>query len=174
MALLQPDGYFARVSAIDVHADLLARGLDTVLLDIDNTVRSRVDGCVPRDVRTWLAACIQAGVRVCLLSNNWHADVRELAEELDVPVVGRALKPLPSGYLVALARMRARARSTVMVGDQLFTDVLGAKMLGLRAYLVAPLGEVDLPHMALLRGVERSLVGQQVPASTAPEPVTCP
>ena len=155
-----PDACFSRVSRIDVERDLKERGLTTVLLDIDNTLRSRADGQVPPDARAWLARCKQAGIGVCLLSNNWHANVFDLAAELELPIVAKALKPLPPGYLVALRDMHARARNTVVVGDQLFTDIMGAKVLGLRTYLVAPLGEVDLPYMAVLRNVERALVGE--------------
>ena len=160
MSLLQPDEYFARVSSISVRFDLLARGLTTVLIDIDNTVRSREDGRVPADIEAWLSECEQAGVSVCLLSNNWHENVFDLAERLDLPIVAKAMKPLPGGYLVALRTMHAKARETVVVGDQVFTDIIGAKALGIRTYLVAPLAEVDLPHMALLRNVERAIVGE--------------
>ncbi|MDO4400649.1 MAG: YqeG family HAD IIIA-type phosphatase [Coriobacteriia bacterium] len=155
----QPDAYFARISDIHVQRDLQDRGIATVLLDIDNTLRSRADGEVPADARRWLRACKEAGVGVCLLSNNWHGNVFDLAEELDLPIVAKAMKPLPSGYIVALRNMHARARTTVVVGDQLFTDIVGAKALGIHTYMVAPLGEVDLPHMAALRHVERALVG---------------
>lgn len=160
MGFIHPDAFFSRVSQIDVHKDLLERGLDTVLLDIDNTLRSRADGEVPADARKWLARCKEAGVGVCLLSNNWHGNVFDLATELDLPIVAKAMKPLPTGYLVALRDMHARARSTVVVGDQVLTDIVGAKALGLRTYLVAPLADVDLPHMAILRHVERALVAE--------------
>lgn len=160
MGFLRPDAYFARISDIDVERDLKAPGLTTVLLDIDNTLRSRADGEVPIDARRWLERCRSAGVQVCLLSNNWHGNVFDLAAELDLPIVAKALKPLPTGYLVALRDMHARARHTVVVGDQLFTDVVGAKALGIRAYMVAPLAEVDLPHMVALRHVERAIVGE--------------
>lgn len=160
MAFLQPDGYFSRVSRIDVKHDLVERGLSTVLIDIDNTLRSRADGRVPAEERAWLERCANAGVRVCLLSNNFHDNVFELAESLELPIVAKALKPLPHGYLNALRTMGARARETVVVGDQLFTDIVGAKMLGLHSYMVAPLGDLDLPYMAALRYVERAIVGE--------------
>ena len=85
MALLTPDRYFSRISAIDIERDLLGCGLTHVLLDIDNTVRARDTGCVPRDVGMWLGRAREAGVGFCLLSNNWHADVYQFAGELDLP-----------------------------------------------------------------------------------------
>lgn len=168
MGFLQPDRYFPRLSDIQVEADLLGLGLNTVLLDIDNTLRSRADGLVPQDALAWLARCKAAGVGVCLLSNNWHSNVFDLAEELDLPIVAKALKPLAPGYVRALALMHARVRESVVVGDQLFTDVVGAKALGMPTYMVAPLSSADLPYTAALRRVELALVGQAPPA---PEPI---
>lgn len=163
MRMLGPDRCFSRLSRIDVDSDLLACGLGTVLLDIDNTLRAREDGLVPQDAREWLSACAEAGVRVCLLSNNWHKNVFALADELELPIIAKAMKPLAPGYIAALSAMHSRARNTVVVGDQLLTDIVGAKALGLKAYMVAPLGEVDLPYMAALRRFERFLVGEGAP-----------
>ena len=101
MALLTPDRYFSRISAIDIERDLLGCGLSHVLLDIDNTVRARDTGCVPRDVAMWLGRAREAGVSFCLLSNNWHADVYRFAGELELPIVAKALKPLPPAFLAA-------------------------------------------------------------------------
>ena len=101
MALLTPDRYFSRISAIDIERDLLGCGLTHVLLDIDNTVRARDTGCVPRDVGMWLGRAREAGVSFCLLSNNWHADVYRFAGELELPIVAKALKPLPPAFLAA-------------------------------------------------------------------------
>lgn len=169
MSLLQPDRFFARITSIDVKRDLLGAGLSCVLLDIDNTVRSRESGDVPRDVRAWLAKARNAGVSFCLLSNNWHADVHAFAEELDLPILAKACKPLPLGYAAAMRKIGAAKDDTVVIGDQLLTDVLGAHLVGLKAFLVVPLAEVDLKHTLMLRGLERGLMG-----SREPEPAPAP
>lgn len=163
MSLFQPDRFFARVTSIDPGRDLLDAGLGNVLLDIDNTVRSRDGGQVPRDVQAWLAKARNAGVRFCLLSNNWHADVHRFAGELDLPILAKACKPLPFGYLAAMRKLGAKRANTVAVGDQLFTDVAGAHLVGIKAYLVVPLAEVDLKHTLMLRGLERGLMGSREP-----------
>ena len=163
MAFLQPDRYFAHVTRISPEADLLACGYTHVLLDMDNTILSRATHDVPHDVRVWLGKVRDAGVEICLLSNNWHASPYELAQELDLPVVAKACKPLPHGYLAARAKLGARSADTVVVGDQLSTDVVGAHMLGMKAYLVCPLVEQDLKHTKVLRVMERALLGQRLP-----------
>lgn len=167
MPFLQPDRFFARVTSIDAERDLLAKGLDHVLLDIDNTVRSRETGEIPRDVRAWMARARDAGVAFCLLSNNWHSGVYAFAGELELPISAKACKPLPFGYVRAMRKIGATRQDTVAIGDQLFTDVAGAHAVGIRAYLVLPLAEADLKHTLMLRGLERGLLG-----SREPEPAT--
>ena len=99
----------------------------------------------------------------CLLSNNWHADVYRFAGELEMPIVAKALKPLPPAFLAARRKIGGAAADTVVVGDQLATDVLGAHLTGMKAYMLQPLVEQDLPHTLLLRNVERAILGDRKP-----------
>lgn len=163
MALFEPDRYFVRVTRISVRDDIVDAGISHVLMDMDNTLVSRATGCIPRDVRVWLGQLRDAGVSICLLSNNWHNTPFRFAKELDLPVVAKACKPLPHGFLIARQRIGARSASTVVVGDQLSTDVVGAHMLGMRAYLVCPLAEQDVVSTQLMRNFERIMLRERVP-----------
>lgn len=163
MSFIQPDRYFSRISHVDIARDLLGCGLTNVLVDIDNTLRSRETGGMPRDVGVWLGQARDAGVQFCVLSNNWHTNAYEFAGELGLPVVAKACKPLPHGYLLAMKKLGARRANTVVIGDQLSTDIVGAHVLGLQAYLVAPLAEQDLKHTMVVRQFERALLGDRVP-----------
>ena len=75
------------------------------------------------DIRAWLKALSAAGVRVCILTNNWHHGAHEWAQRLGLPIVSHAIKPLPFAYALALRKMGARRRETLCIGDQLITDV---------------------------------------------------
>ena len=163
MSLFQPERYFSRTSAIDVEADIQGKGFSHVLLDIDNTVLSRADHQVPSDVRLWLAHVRAAGIKTCFLSNNFHGNVLELAEELDMPIVAKALKPLPHGFLMARSKIGGTRKSTLMIGDQLSTDVVGAHLAGMKAYLVCPLVEEDLKHTMFVRSLERAFISDKEP-----------
>lgn len=163
MAFLEPDRYFARISRIDIDRDLLALGFRNVLLDVDNTILTRDTHEVPRDVGFWLAKARDAGITFCLVSNNWHEGVYQLANRLSLPIVAKAVKPLPPAFLMALRKLGAKRSETVVIGDQLVTDVMGAHFLGMKAYLLAPLVEQDLPHTLLLRNVERAILGDRKP-----------
>ena len=163
MGLFAPDKYFSSITSIDVEWDLLRVHLDHVLLDIDNTLLRRDNHDVPLAVRQWLVRARQKGIKLCLLSNNFHDSVFDLACELDLPIVAKAMKPLPFGYARAMKLIDGARENTVMVGDQLFTDVVGAHTFGITAYLVRPLVEEDLKHTLMLRRVERVLLGNRVP-----------
>lgn len=163
MSFIQPDRYFSRTSAISPETDVLGCGFTHVLLDIDNTVLSRADHQVPADVRRWLARMRNAGVKMCFLSNNFHGSVFELAAELGLPIVAKALKPLPHGFVMARRKIGGTRKSTLMVGDQLSTDIIGAHLAGMKAYLVCPLVEEDLKHTMFVRSIERAFISDKEP-----------
>lgn len=163
MAFLKPDRYFSRISRIDIERDLLGCGFESVLMDVDNTILTRDTHEVPRDVGAWLARARDAGLDFCLVSNNWHEGVYQLADRLKLPIVAKAVKPLPPAFLMALRKIGAKRATTVVIGDQLITDVLGAHFLGMTAYMLQPLVEQDLPHTLMLRHVERLIMGDRKP-----------
>lgn len=167
MAFFEPDRYFSRISRIDIEKDILAAGYTHVLLDIDNTIFTRDTHEVPRDVRLWLAKAREAGITFCLLSNNWHHGVHELAEDLGLPIVSHAVKPLPPAFLIAKKKIGAKRKTTLMIGDQLITDVLGAHAVGIKVYLLCPLVEQDLKHTLILRNLERLFIGEMKPEGTS-------
>jgi len=164
MAFLNPDLYYSSVRAIDL--EVLARaGVRVLLLDLDNTVLPRDSNVVPDEMKEWAASLRERGFTVCLVSNNWHERVRHVAAELGFDLVDHAIKPLPFAFLRALRLEKATAKEAAVVGDQLFTDILGGNMLGMRTVLVAPLSQTDLPHTLLLRRLEALVLGERVPTS---------
>lgn len=173
MAFFQPDRYFSRVSAISAPFDIVNKGFEYVLMDVDNTLLTRDEHIVPADVQKWLGQLRESGVQVCLLSNNFHEGVNHLADKLGLPIVAKAVKPLPHGYLMAMKKLGGNRRNTLMIGDQLITDVLGAHFLGMTAYMVCPLVEADLKHTLLLRNVEALFMAGRVPEDVA-APVGAP
>lgn len=169
MGLRTPDRVFDRISHIDIVNDLLRQGLTGALLDVDNTIRSRADGRVPPDVRAWLQQAQEAGVQLCILSNNWHEDVPRLAAELGLPYVHKAVKPLPFGYRAALRKIARSCDQTVMIGDQLYTDIVGAHAAGMQAYLVGPLSSADLWYAKALRRIAHPARPEKAGRNHAPE-----
>lgn len=170
MAFMRPERFFPRITRVDIERDLLRAGRTHVLLDVDNTILSRETGEVPRDVATWLARARTAGVGFCLVSNNWHQSVFDVAARLELPLVARSVKPLPPAFLAGMRKIGATRRDTVVIGDQLITDCMGGHFLSMPVYLVLPLAEADLKHTLMLRHVERLFIGDMHPEDE-PEPV---
>ena len=119
---------------------------------------------MPEDILVWIARAREAGISICLMSNNWHEPVVECARELGLPLVRGCVKPLPHGFIAARRRIGGERRRTLVIGDQLVTDVWGARISGMRVYLLQPLSTADLWHTRALRHLERGIL-----RSTQPE-----
>lgn len=165
--LLVPDARFDRLSAISIEHDLKAHNFSHALIDMDNTVVSRADHLVPKDIQMWIYKARAAGIRMCLLSNNWHRAPYDIAAQLEIPVVAKAMKPLPHAFFIARDRIDARSGNTVVIGDQPSTDVVGAHILGMNAYLVEPLARAEEPvHTRFVRQIEQAIIPPQPQTST--------
>ncbi len=109
-------------------------------------------------MRRWLEAARRKGMRLAMASNAIRGRrVVDLAKDLEVPVVKQAGKPFPVAFRRAMAAMGTDPSTTCAVGDQVFTDMLGANWLGLTTVLVKPLSKHESPHTRLIRLVERPL-----------------
>lgn len=162
MSLFRPTHFYRRVTDIDLEA-LAAEGIDTLLVDIDNTILPRDTGEMAEELTEWSKALLGKGFKVCLVSNNWHDHVKRIADALGMCMVPRALKPLPFGFRQAVRLLGSKRSSTAVVGDQMFTDILGGNLLGMTTVLVLPLSESDLPHTLMLRRIERRLMAGRSP-----------
>jgi len=162
--VLSPDYYYGSVDDIDLDG-LRAHGVDTLLVDLDNTLLVRNSATVTESAQRWAELVAEKGFRVCIVSNNWHERVSAVAQALGFELVSKALKPLPFAFLVALRRVGARRKTAAVIGDQMFTDIAGGKFLGLTTILVTPLSQSDLPHTLLLRRIERRLLAGRKPVA---------
>lgn len=160
--MLSPDYYYSSVQDVDFAA-LRDRGITTLLVDLDNTLLPRNCEAVTDSACAWTAAAAEAGMTVCVVSNNWHDRVMDLARDMGVPIVAKALKPFPQAFRRALGVTGSRAEQVAVVGDQMFTDVLGGKLMGAVTVLVKPLSSSDLPHTRLLRLIEKALLAGRRP-----------
>lgn len=138
---------------------LRSLGLDALLLDVDCTLKRYGDDRVAPEVAAWLEEVRRGGIGLCLVSNGLGGRVRRFAEDLDLPFVAKALKPLPFRCRAAVRRMGFQRWQTAMVGDQLFADVMAARLAGLRSILVRPIHPEEEPWFTRLkRGPERCLL----------------
>ncbi len=136
------------------YAKLYSEGYRGVIFDIDNTLS--VHGGPPPDATKQLFARLhELGMFTCLLSNNKEPRVKPFAEEVSSPYICNAGKPSVRGYEEAMERMGTDRRTTVFVGDQLFTDIWGAKRTGIYSILVNPIDPHEEIQIVLKRYLER-------------------
>jgi len=142
-----------------VKLDALVRlGIRAIILDLDNTIVDWNQSWLRPQVREWVSAAQERGLGLCLVSNALRSGrVRQIASQLGALVVLRAGKPFPGGFRRALEALGANARSTCAIGDQVFTDVVGANWSGITSILVEPLSPRESPHTRLIRLIERPL-----------------
>ncbi|RDI96649.1 YqeG family HAD IIIA-type phosphatase [Meiothermus sp. QL-1] len=134
---------------------LRERGLRGVILDLDNTlVPYGFYGEPPAHLVGWLEELKAAGIPLVLVSNGSRARVGYWREKLGVLGLGPAGKPW-CGFRSALRRMGLQACEVAVVGDQLFTDVLGGNLVGAYTVLVPPLSSRELGYTRLVRRLER-------------------
>lgn len=157
MALVKPWRREADVASIGVD-DLVEVGVRCVLIDRDNTVVPRDTKQAPESALAWLDALRSAGIKVCMVSNNFHSrEVEESARELGCEVVHHAMKPAPFAVRRALKLMGVTADEAVLVGDQVFTDVMAGNLAGVRPILVDPQSTTDLWYTHIFRVFERAI-----------------
>ena len=133
---LRPDFCAPRLADVPLTA---LGGARVLLLDADNTL-APWRGAVPDPAAArWVESAKAAGFRLCIASNSDAERLRPLEEALGIPAFPRAGKPLPS-WLRRIAReMGAAPDACALIGDQLLTDVLAARLAGMRAVLLEPL-----------------------------------
>jgi HAD superfamily phosphatase (TIGR01668 family) len=155
--LLAPSLMVDGVWEVDLDA-LRAEGIMGLILDLDNTLVDWNQMYVRPEVRRWLRSARAGGMRVSLVSNAMRGRrVKALAKELGLLPVTLACKPLPRAFRRAMKVMGTDPRSTCAVGDQVFTDLLGANWLGLKTVLVQPLSPHESPHTRIIRLIERPM-----------------
>lgn len=146
--------YVASVDLIDP-AWLQKQGVKLVLLDRDNTVVPRSTRRLAPEAADWAARLRAAGIEVFIISNNFHSkQIDETAAELGCGSIDHAMKPCPLALRAAMRRMGVTADETVMVGDQVFTDVASGNLAGVRTILVRPQSTRDLWYTQIMRLAE--------------------
>jgi HAD superfamily phosphatase (TIGR01668 family) len=133
-------------------------GIKAVLLDLDNTLVEWNNPEPTVELKQWLAAVRARGMQPCLVSNNRGARVSEFAAKVGLPYVSRAVKPRRKGFREAMAKLGVTPAQTAVVGDQLFTDILGGNRSGAYTILVQPLHPRELLWTRMMRRFERPLL----------------
>ncbi|MGN1133480.1 MAG: YqeG family HAD IIIA-type phosphatase [Oscillospiraceae bacterium] len=159
--LFKPKYVFNSIS--DITAEFLkSQNIKGLLLDLDNTLTTHNNPIPPESSLDWLDSMKAAGIKLMIVSNNSAERVTPFAKQLDVNFVPRGKKPLPVGYNRACKRLGIEKTQLASVGDQIFTDVLGSNLAGIRSIFVFPIEpETSLPFR-IKRFAERPFLPEKI------------
>ena len=135
-----PEYYFKTFN--EANADfLLSIGVKGIVLDVDNTLEP-YENPVPGDhVIAWLESLKAVGISAAIVSNNGGDRINLFNKDLGLPAYYKAKKPFKKNVLNAMADMGTNKSNTILMGDQVFTDVWAAHNTGVRAILVPPIND---------------------------------
>ncbi len=155
--LLYPNEYLDSVK--DISLELLNKNnIKGLVLDVDNTLIN-LDRKMPVGVSDWAKELKSKGIKICILSNsNKIEKVTAVAKIIDVPYIFFGKKPLKSGFKRAQALLKLESENIAVVGDQIFTDVLGANRCDMFSILVKPIEEKDYLLTKIKRPFEKFVI----------------
>lgn len=157
MALFYPTLYRRRITDVTVE-DIHRLGGTCILLDVDNTLTTHDAPELDPAVTAWLEEMKKQYLPV-IVSNNKPERVAPFAEKIGLPYRALAHKPLPGGFRGAAAQQQTAPGCCVAIGDQIFTDILGANLAGMPCILLEPISTVgEPPFIVFKRRVERWLL----------------
>ena len=140
---------------------LLSLNASGIIVDVDNTIAPHGQNIVTEELVNWINVLKDASISICILTNNPQSRGRFFAEELRVSFVAGIVKPWPWGFRNALKKLGTPKENTIMIGDQVFTDLIGANWAGIRTILVDPISKIELSHTKILRKLEKRLIGER-------------
>lgn len=154
---LKPDMYLNTVH--DLNTGLLAeKGISAIIIDIDNTLVSWDTKEPDEKVNQFVCRLVEEGFKICILSNNSKKRVEEFNKCLNLPAIYKAIKPSKYAFIRAMKLMDASAGNTAVIGDQLFTDVLGGNRLGIYTVLVSPISDKEFVGTRIVRMIEKAVL----------------
>lgn len=155
MALVTPWMRVHAISDIPVAA-LVDHNIRLVLVDRDNTCVPGDASSAPASVAAWIDSVKAASISVCFVSNNFHStQVEASARELGIARVDHAMKPAPFALWYACKKMGVPTSQAVLIGDQVFTDLMAARLAGVRSILVDPQSTKELWYTRIFRQMEK-------------------
>jgi HAD superfamily phosphatase (TIGR01668 family) len=152
--ILKPKIKLNRVT--DISVELLKKyNITSLILDVDNTLSTHHGQQLTDGLTDWLLYMKENGIKLTVLSNSKEARVKPFAEKINLDYISLGLKPLPFGFLRAIKALGTKRKNTAIVGDQIFTDVLGGRLTGVRTILLTPIKLETTAGFKFKRKIER-------------------
>ena len=157
--LLYPNYYLKNITKIDIEL-LKENDIQGLILDVDNTLID-YDRKIIEGLENWHETIKKNNIKICIVSNSNKKDkVKLIAEKLEAPYIYFATKPLKRGFKKASKILGLNHKNIAVVGDQIFTDVLGANRCKMLSILVEPISEKDMIVTVIKRPIEKYIINK--------------
>lgn len=133
------------------------QGYRGILFDVDNTLVEHNQPVTLVAIELF-QTLNEMGFKTCIISNNRDERVKPLAEALESDYVYKAGKPSARGYVQGMEQMGTTPETTIFIGDQIFTDIWGAKKAGIYSILVKPIDKKEEIQIVLKRYLEKPIL----------------
>lgn len=156
MSLFYPDFRKNRITEVTPEF-LKIHGFKGIILDVDNTLSKHHAGILGEGVSEWIKEMEKNGVLLIIASNSKDFRIRPFAEKAGLPYISLCCKPLPFKMKKAARKMGLKKSECLMAGDQIFTDVLGARLAGIKVLLTEPIEEETGLSFKIRRKLEKKI-----------------
>ncbi len=157
LQLLKPDEIIDSVYDIELQR-LKEKGIKGLIVDLDNTLVPWQSREVTKELESWVKKVCAAGLQIAIVSNNSSSRVEELSGKLGITCVAKAVKPRRGAFRRIAGKFQMPPHEIAVVGDQLFTDILGGNRCGMYTILVAPLSKKEFIGTKIMRLAERLFI----------------
>lgn len=152
--LLKPNLYVARLENIPLE-QLSRQGIRGLIIDLDNTITEWNSFEIKDKVLDWFKELPKYNLQPCLVSNNSEGRVKQVADRLGIPFISKAAKPRRKAFRRGMEVLNLAPDQIAVIGDQVFTDVLGGNRSNLLTILVVPMSTREFIGTRFMRRLER-------------------
>ena len=159
--LIYPKIYLENVRQITIEF-LKENNIKALILDVDNTLID-FDKNMEEGTKEWCEDLKKQGIKFCILSNSNKVEkVKKVAGELNIAYFYFGTKPFKRGFKKAINYLQEKNENIAAVGDQIFTDIVGANRCKIYSILVKPIKEKDLLVTKIKRPLENMVINRYV------------
>ena len=156
MKNIYPNAYFSSVLDIKI-GFLIKNKIKALILDVDNTLID-YNKNLSQDIVKWSHELQGQGIKMYILSNtNKKQKVEDVAKKLEIPYEYLAKKPFKKGFKKVEEKLNVKSKEIAVVGDQIFTDIIGGNRCKMFTILVDPVDEKDFWYTAWKRPIENKI-----------------
>jgi hypothetical protein len=157
LKIFLPDQHVKSIFQITPES-LKEQGIKGIITDLDNTLVEWDRPNATPKLTEWFEMMRKENIRITIVSNNNRERVQAFSDPLNIPFIFQARKPLVRAFHRAVQNMGLRKEETVVIGDQLLTDVLGGNRGGFHTILVVPVASTDGFWTKFNRMIERRIL----------------